>query len=499
LPSCAARAAADGATRRPLRLAGGAALARAARILERHVAEGAIGRPIPQPLAGPVTRVLVFSAEPVGAAIAGPAIRALELARVLAEHCEVTLAAPAPSDPGDAPLELIEAGMADFDRLLEALRRHDVVMAQGLPPQLLRYVARMPIRYVADLYDPLMFEMLEAMRDGGMSPQRASKFLLAQCAVADLVICASEKQRDLWLGGMGLAGLVDEERYGRDPTFRSFIDVVPFGLPDRAPRRSQPVLKGVWPGIGADDRVLLWLSGIWRWLDPLTPIRAIERLRAEGRAAHLVFVGIDRPTLDPERVPSGAEEAIAFARERGLEGECVHFHRRWVPYAEREAYLLESDLGVCAHHEHLETRFSFRTRVLDYLWAGLPPVVSGGDAIGELVEHRGLGRAVRPGDADGFAAACAALLDDPNAHATAVQRVHEVARSFRWSEAARPLVEFCVNHRERPPRRPPPAVVARATFGQYPDILADLRQRGGLKEVVRRLPRHVGRALRHRA
>jgi glycosyltransferase involved in cell wall biosynthesis len=446
-----------------------------------------------------VTRVLVFSAEPVGAAMAGPAIRALELACALAEHCEVTLAAPAPSDPGDAPVELLEAGMADFERLIEAFRRHDVVLAQGLPPQLLRYVARMPIRYVADLYDPLIFEMLEAMGSGATSPQRASKSLLAQCAVADLVICASEKQRDLWLGGMGLAGLIDPDRYRRDPTFRSFIDVVPFGLPDRPPQRSKPVLKGVWPGIGEDDRVLLWLSGVWRWLDALTPIRAVERLRAEGRAVHLVFVGIDRPALDPARIPSSAEEAIAFASERGLEGECVHFHRGWVPYAERQAYLLESDLGVCAHHDHLEARFSFRTRVLDHLWAGLPSVVSSGDAIGELVERRGLGRAVAPDDAEGFAAACAALLDDPEAYATAVERVHQVAPAFHWREAARPLVEFCLEHRRRPPRRPPPGVLALATFGQYPDILADAHEHGGVAEVLRRVARNATRPLRHRA
>ena len=50
------------------------------------------------------------------------------------------------------------------------------------------------------------------------------------------MICASEKQRDLWLGGMGLAGLIDVDRYRADPTFRDYVDVVPFGLPDRAPR-----------------------------------------------------------------------------------------------------------------------------------------------------------------------------------------------------------------------------------------------------------------------
>jgi glycosyltransferase involved in cell wall biosynthesis len=324
--------------------------------------------------------------------------------------------------------------------------------------------------------------------------------MLAQCTVADLVICASEKQRDLWLGGMGMAGLVDVERYRADPTFRSFVDVVPFGLPEREPRRAEPVLKGVWQGISADDRVLLWAGGVWRWLDALTPIRAVQRLRDGGRPVHLVFLGTGRPALgDKVDIPTSAGEAVAFARERGLEGVFVHFNEGWVPYADREAYLLEADLAVCAHHDHLEARFSFRTRVLDHFWAGLPSVVTGGDAMGDLIERRALGRAVDPEDDEAFAAACAALLDDDAAYAAAAVRVRETAREFHWSRAAAPLVRFCAEQAGRPPRKVPPGVLARATLGQYPDVLADLHDRGGLAEVARSVPRHLGRVLRHRA
>jgi glycosyltransferase involved in cell wall biosynthesis len=448
-----------------------------------------------------VTRVLFVSAEPVGKTMAGPAIRVVELARAVAEHCEVSVAAPAPSDASAVPGDLVEAGLSDFDALLAAARAHDVVVAQRLPPQLLRYVARMPVRFVADLYNPQMIEVLEAMDGSGAAAQRrAWRSMLGQCAVADLVICASEKQRDLWLGGMGLAGLVDPERYRADPTFRSFVDVVPFGLPDRKPRRAEPpVLKGAWPGIGEGDRVLLWAGGVWRWLDAETPIRAVERLRAGGRAVHLVFLGTGRPALEPGAVPTSAEAAIAFARERGLEGRCVHFNPGWVPYEEREAYLAEADVGVCAHHDHLEARFSFRTRVLDHFWAGLPSVVSGGDSIGDLVERRGLGRAVPPGDDEGFAAALAELLDDPAAYDAAARRVRGLAPSLRWSECARPLVRFCLEHERRPRRRPPRGALARATYGQYPDVLAALREHGGIREAARGLPRHVARVLRHRA
>jgi glycosyltransferase involved in cell wall biosynthesis len=343
-----------------------------------------------------------------------------------------------------------------------------------------------------------MIEVLEAAGDGGgSSPRRAWRSMLGQCAVADLVICASEQQRDLWLGGMGLAGLIDVERYRADPTFRSYVDVVPFGLPDHAPQATRRVLKGVWPGIGADDPVLLWAGGVWRWLDAITPIRAVERLRAQGHRAHLVFLGVGRPAVDPASIPSSADEAIAFAAERGLEGECVHFNRGWVPYAERAAYLLESDLGVCAHFDHLEARFSFRTRVLDHFWAGLPSVVSAGDAIGELVERRGLGSAVAAGDHEAFADACAALIGDRANYAATAARVRELAPTMRWSRVAEPLVRFCAER--RPARRPAQAALARATYGQYPAILADARERGGLGELASRVPRHISRLIRHRA
>ncbi len=433
--------------------------------------------------------------------MAGPAIRALELSRALADHCEVTLAAPGPSELPDDRLRLLEAGLVDFELLLGALREHDVVVAQRLPPQLLRYVARMPIRFVADLYNPQMIEVLEAMGDASSasSPRRASKSMLGQCAVADLVICASEKQRDLWLGGMGMNGLIDLDRYRADPTFRSYVDVVPFGIPDRPPRHTGPVLKGVWPGIAPEDKVMLWGGGVWRWLDPITPIKAVERLRAEGRNVHLVFLGTGRPALDPASIPTTAAQTIAFAQERGLDGVGVHFNPGWVPYEEREGYLLESDLGVCAHHDHLEARFSFRTRVLDHFWAGLPSVVSGGDAIGDLVDQLGLGTSVAPDDDEAFAAACAALLDDPAAHDAARARVRAASERFRWTETARPLVNFCADLAAHPPRHAPRGVLARATYGQYPDIVADMHERGGLGELAKRMPKHVTRVLRHRS
>src|SRR5262245_50931555 len=104
--------------------------------------------------------------------MAGPSIRTYELARALARHCRVSVAAPAPSSAPEASIELIEAGLVDFEVLLDAARRHDVVVAERLPPQLVRYVMRLPTRFVADLYNPIVVEVLEAIKGSRPRTQR---------------------------------------------------------------------------------------------------------------------------------------------------------------------------------------------------------------------------------------------------------------------------------------------------------------------------------------
>ena len=48
--------------------------------------------------------------------------------------------------------------------------------------------------------------------------------------MADGILCASEKQRELWLGFLIGAKIDNPPLYDLDPSLRGFIDVVPFGL-----------------------------------------------------------------------------------------------------------------------------------------------------------------------------------------------------------------------------------------------------------------------------
>src|SRR5207253_188643 len=163
----------------------------------------------------------------------------------------------------------------------------------------------------------------------------------------------------------------------------------------------------------------------------LTLIRALARIAEERDDVKLFFLGVRHPNPLIEEMAMAAQ-AVALADELGLAGRHVFFNEGWVPYEERQNYLLESDLGVSTHFDNVETRFSFRTRVLDYLWAGLPIVTTRGDVLSELVESRGLGRTADVEDVDGLTAAILELVGDQGARNAARERIAEVRDEFAW-------------------------------------------------------------------
>ena len=231
------------------------------------------------------------------------------------------------------------------------------------------------------------------------------------------------------------------------------FEVVPFGIPAVSPRASPTTtspLKGAG-AIGHSDKVILWGGGMWEWLDPLTLVRAFARVAARRDDVHLAFLGTTPPN-DPAPAARMLSETRALAASLGLAARRIHFREGWVPYAERGAALLEADVGVSAHRQHLEARFAFRTRVLDYVWAGLPIVCTRGDVVAELVERERLGIAVPERDEVVLAAALERMLVDDAFVAACRDGLRQIAPRLRWDEVAKPLVRFCESPRIAPDR-----------------------------------------------
>lgn len=269
--------------------------------------------------------------------------------------------------------------------------------------------------------------------------------------LGDAFVCASERQRDHWLGALAALGRVSPERYADDPTLRSLIAVVPFGLDPAVPGPG-PTAKGVLPGIAPSDRLLLWGGGIWNWFDPLTVIRAVGRLAEARDDVKLLFLGLRHPSSAVGEM-SMAGRAVHLARELGLEGSSVFFNPAWVPYDERLAWFAGADIGVSAHRDSLEARLAFRTRLLDHVAVGTPMVVTRGDVLADLVQARGMGRTLAPGDVDGWTDALAELLDDDRAYAAASAAVEAAQKELSWARSGEPLAELIERVAQAPRRR----------------------------------------------
>jgi GT2 family glycosyltransferase len=395
-------------------------------------------------------RVLVLTGDTLAERMAGPAIRALQISKALAKEHDVTLATTSGCDltRGDMRTTRIpsQQAMADLERWA------DVIVFQGylMHEYPVLRASRKPI--VVDMYDPFHLEQLEQARDLGEQRRRdtvqsATAVLNEQILRGDFFLCASEKQRDFWLGQMAGLGRVNPVVYDRDETLGSLISVVPFGVEDEPPVPTRRAVKGVLPGIGEDDKVVLWGGGIYNWFDPLTLIRAMAVVKEKVPNARLLFMGVKHPNPAVPEMRM-AVQARDLAQELGLLDTTVVFNHTWVPYEERQNFLLESDVGVSTHLDHIETAFSFRTRILDYMWTSLPVVCTRGDSLAELVEQRELGRTVPAGDVEALAETLVELLTDDALNATYRHNLARIVPEYRWSQVLKPLVAYC-----RDPRR----------------------------------------------
>jgi glycosyltransferase involved in cell wall biosynthesis len=141
----------------------------------------------------------------------------------------------------------------------------------------------------------------------------------------DFYICASERQRDFWIGMLAALNRVNPYSYNQDPDLRKLIDVVPFGLPGNKPVQTKKVLKGIIDGIKNDDFVIIWGGGIYNWFDPLTLIKAMAQVGKKRNDIKLFFMGIKHPDPQVKKLQL-VNDTMDLAKKLGVLDKNVFFN-----------------------------------------------------------------------------------------------------------------------------------------------------------------------------
>lgn len=389
-----------------------------------------------------MANILVYSQDTIGTSMAGPGIRYWEFAKALSRKHKVTLAAPNTPDVKSSEFTIVSYKDKAIGNFLEG---YDAIIAQSISPTMAYVARRNKTRIILDYYDPILLENLEVFRNQDIEEQRTKNLrylaeLQLSLTVADSVICASQKQRDLWVGSLMALNRITPDEYLSDVSLNSLIDVVPFGVQNDEPVKTGEGFRKRL-GIKQSDTVILWGGGIWNWFDPLTLIKAVAKLAKERDDIKLVFMGLKHPNDDVPEMEMAAK-AVALAKDLGVYDKSVFFNFGWVAYNERQNYFLEADIGATTHFNHLETRFSFRTRVLDYFWAQLPLLATEGDSMADLAAKRDLGVVVPYEDVDALVAGIVKLADDK----AFIKKVHAnlavVRDEYRWNSVVEPILQM---------------------------------------------------------
>ncbi len=421
-----------------------------------------------------MAKILIHSPNLIGPSMAGAAIRAWEFAHALAKEHEVLLFSPLPTKIQTDQFKII----CSQDRSFKHSFQHaDILITQRLTLPLAWLIRSHGVKLIIDAYNPTPFEILEHFKEEPLAIRKeklssAISNLIFSFKMADGILCASETQRALWTGFLLSQKLLSLSHYDHDPTLRSFLAVVPFGLPDcLPPQKKERGLREKY-GFLPTDKILLWGGGIWNWFDPLSLIQAMKRISQQRSDLKLVFMGVTPPDPTLPQMPMSGQ-AIQLAQELKLLDHLVFFNPEWVPYEERHDILLDADIGVSTHFAHLETTFSFRTRLLDYLWTSLPIVATQGDTFAELIHQHELGKIVPERDEEALVQAILALVDDSDKIRQIKQRIAQVRERFYWSVVTEPLKEMIARLTQLPSKHGGHPLL---TYSQF--IMTKIKEKG---------------------
>jgi glycosyltransferase involved in cell wall biosynthesis len=254
---------------------------------------------------------------------------------------------------------------------------------------------------------------------------------------ADKFSAVSERQQWSVVGELGIWGRLNQWTSGYQ-----FVTTIPIASEDSPFTATGHFMRGV--RVPEDAFLILYSGGYNTWTDVDTLFAALERVMQANPKAHFVSTG---------GVIYGHDD-FTYRRFERLIAESAQRERYhlcgWIDSQALINLYLESDVAVNSDRFAYETMLGSRTRILDWLRAGLPCVSSDLTELAQSVAAYGAGFTYPPGDAEALAA-CLLACAEPERNAQMRQQARRLlTERYTYQATSAELLAWAAAPRRAP-------------------------------------------------
>lgn len=251
---------------------------------------------------------------------------------------------------------------------------------------------------IVDMYYAIIFEKLITLENswlGNRIFKEKLKVLNAILVSGDHFICTTAQQKDYLLGMLSSIGAINSSNFHEES-----ISILPTIIDTSYKKNKVKKLRN-GSQFDKNDKIVLWLGGIYPWFDPCPLILAMPQVIKDAKHIKLLILGGKHPNIEYKAF---YDKALVLAQKSGLLEKNIIF-MDWVNEKQSYAYTKEVDLNVILSQQTLEDKYAFRTRILAPTLLGIPSITNGSDYISSLIKKHGAGIVLNNTDPKNIAAA----------------------------------------------------------------------------------------------
>ena len=301
----------------------------------------------------------------------------------------------------------------------------------------------------------------------------------------DYFLCANGPQKHLYTGVLSALGIINPYSYKKDR-----ILLVPFGVESTLdienPHNPYSEL-----GIKKDDFVLLWFGGLYPWFNIRPLLNTIKKLSTENKSFKFVIVGGKNPYNNHPDFVKQYDTTRTFIQDNGLLDSSVHFVD-WVDFSDRINWYQHANAVISINNVGEENIYSWRTRVMDYVWGEVPMLTNGGDPLSDDLIANGAAIKLIDTSESTLYSAINATVTKPSLIAATKEQLLKQKQQYYWENVVVPIDEKIKLDQK-------PYLDEKIFKQEFKPDTVELVQEGGIKHKIRRvsrIPRKVAKLMK---